>query len=124
MARHNREARGQDQRGNDYDISYQPDWVRQIKITRALESGRQSTKTLFKNPGHREQSPGTRVRTRVACKEHNFAFEIEVDDPDGVVAKVIVVTKTAEMSADETLEFSIEDRMPPPPPPDDEEGEG
>ena len=53
MARHNRDARGTDQRGYDYEISYQPDWVRLIKVTRTLESGRQSTKTLFKNPAQR-----------------------------------------------------------------------
>ena len=46
MGRHNREARGSDQRGFDYDISYQPDWLHQIKVTRTLENGRQSTKIL------------------------------------------------------------------------------
>ena len=118
MARHNRDTRGTDQRGYDYEISYQPDWVRLIKVTRALESGRQSTKTLFKNAGHKEQSPGSRVRTRIACKEQNLAFEIEVDDPDGVVVKVIVVTQPAGLAAEEeTLEFTIEEKLPIPPPP-------
>lgn len=123
MARHNREARGQDQRGYDYEISYQPDWVRQIKITRTLESGRQSTKTLFRNPGYKEQSPGPRVRTRIECREQHLAFEIEVDDPEGVVEKVIVVTtrpRSAARSESETLEFTIEDKMPPPPDPPEE----
>jgi len=133
MARHNREARGQDQRGYDYEISYQPDWVRQIKITRTLESGRQSTKTLFRNPGYKEQPPGARVRTRIDCGEQALGFEIEVDDPEGVISKVIVVTKSPQEKAvkgeDETLEFTIENRMPPPPPPGDdgdggEDGEG
>jgi hypothetical protein len=111
MARHNRDARGTDQRGFDYDVSYQPDWVRLIKVTRSLESGRQSTKTLFKNPNHREQSPGGRIRTRIACKEQGLEFEIEVDDPTGVIARVIVVTKPANAAAGETLEFTIDDRL-------------
>ena len=49
MARHNRDGRGSDQRGFDYEIGYQPDWLQQVKVTRNLESGRQSTKTLFRN---------------------------------------------------------------------------
>jgi hypothetical protein len=111
MARHNRDARGIDQRGNDYAISYQPDWVRLIKVTRSLESGRQSTKTLFKNPARREQSPGNRVRTRIECKEQNLEFEVEVDDPQGVVARVIVVTQATAATAGETLEFTIDGRL-------------
>lgn len=47
MARHNREGMGSDQRGCEYQIGYQPDWRRYAKVTRALPSGRQSTKTLF-----------------------------------------------------------------------------
>lgn len=121
MARHNREARGQDQRGYDYEISYQPDWVRQIKVTRTLESGRQSTKTLFRNPGHKEQSPGPRVRTRIASSEQHLGFEIEVDDPEGVIEKVIVVTQSSKLGGGETMEFTVENRLPPTPPPDDEE---
>ncbi|MEX2281387.1 MAG: hypothetical protein WEE89_02740 [Gemmatimonadota bacterium] len=111
MARHNRDARGTDQRGFDYEVSYQPDWVRLIKVTRSLESGRQSTKTLFKNPNHREQSPGGKVRTRIECKEQELAFEIEVDDPHGVVTRVIVVTRPPNAAAGETLEFTIDDRL-------------
>lgn len=111
MARHNRDARGTDQRGFDYDVSYQPDWVRLIKVTRSLESGRQSTKTLFKNSNPREQSPGAKTRTRIACKEQDLAFEIEVDDPQGIVTRVIVVTKPTNAAPGETLEFTIDDRL-------------
>ena len=116
MARHNRDARGTDQRGYDYEISYQPDWVRLIKVTRSLESGRQSTKTLFKNPAPREQSPGSRVRTRVECKEQNLAFEVELDDPNGVVVRLIVVTQPARGAPGESLEFTIDDRLGTPAP--------
>lgn len=111
MARHNRDARGTDQRGFDYDISYQPDWVRLIKVTRSLESGRQSTKTLFKNPTQPEQSPGARVRTRIGCKEQSLDFEVELDDPTGVVSRIIVITKPSAATSGETLEFTIDHRL-------------
>jgi hypothetical protein len=111
MARHNRDARGTDQRGYDYEISYQPDWVRLIKVTRSLESGRQSTKTLFKNPAQREQFPGSRIRTRVESKEQNLAFELELDDPNGVVVRLIVVTQPTGGAPGESLEFTIDDRL-------------
>lgn len=111
MARHNRDARGTDQRGFDYDVSYQPDWVRLVKVTRSLESGRQSTKTLFKNPGQREQSPGNRVRTRIASPEQNLEIEVEVDDPEGVIQRVIVVTRPPNAPAGESLQFTIDHRL-------------
>lgn len=112
MARHNRDARGTDQRGYDYEISYQPDWLRLIKVTRTLESGRQSTKTLVRNPGAREQSPGPKIRTRVVSAEQDLDFEIDVNDPRGVVKRIIVVTAPAGSdSAEDELEFTIENRI-------------
>ena len=56
MARHNREGKGADQLGQQYGISYQPDWLRLVKVTRDLESGRQSTKTLFRNPPEKKEA--------------------------------------------------------------------
>lgn len=112
MARHNRTARGSDQRGDTYEVSYQPDWLRLVKVTRTLESGRQSTKTLFKNPGKREQAPGQKIRTRVACRNQQVEFEIELDDPQGVVRRIVVET-APEGSADERLVFSIDGQAPP-----------
>jgi hypothetical protein len=109
MARHNRDGRGSDQRGFDYEISYQPDWLRLIKVTRTLESGRQSTKTLIRNPGMREQSPGPKIRTHVVSAEQQIDVEIDLSDPRGVVKRIIVVTSTR--GADDTedeLEFTIE----------------
>jgi hypothetical protein len=109
MGRHNREARGADQRGYDYEISYQPDWLHQIKVTRTLENGRQSTKILFRNPTPREEPPGSRARTRIASAEQQMDFEVDLIDPNGVVKRIIVVTKPPGIdTSEEELEFIIQ----------------
>jgi len=111
MARHNRDARGEDQRGRTYEISYQPDWFRQIKVTRDLANGRQSTKTLFRNPARAEQAPGARVRTRVRSPEQKLNFALELDDPQGVVTRVTIETTLPGTNpAEAKLVFSIEDQ--------------
>ena len=108
MGRHNRDARGADQRGFDYDISYQPDWLRQIKVTRTLESGRQSTKILFRNPTPRAYPAGPKVRTRIASPEQSLDVEVDINDPHGVVKRIIVVTApTHTDTAEDELEFTI-----------------
>jgi hypothetical protein len=106
MARHNREGQGADQRGFDYTISYQPDWLELVKVTRHLESGRQSTKTLFRNPGRREQRPGRRVRTVVSSPEQGLEFEVVVNDPGRVVKRVIVETCPAPHPGEEAASTS------------------
>lgn len=111
MARHNRSARGSDQRGDTYELGYQPDWLRLVKVTRTLESGRQSTKTLFRNTTPREQRPGNRVRTRVASKEQRLEFEIELADPQAVVRRITVETEPSG-GGEERVIFSI-DAQPP-----------
>jgi hypothetical protein len=109
MARHNRDARGTDQRGFDYEISYQPDWLRLIKVTRTLESGRQSTKTLFRNPSQREQSAGPKIRTQVGSSEQQLDVEVDLTDPRGIVKRIIIVTALPGADgAEDTLEFTIE----------------
>lgn len=110
MARHNRVARGSDQRGDSYELSYQPDWLRLVKVTRTLESGRQSTKTLFKNAVKREQPPGQRIRTRIEAREQRLEFEIEVDDPQGVIRRVIV--ETVSPASDDPVLFSFDAQVP------------
>lgn len=110
MARHNRVAKGSDQRGDTYEVSYQPDWLRLIKVTRTLESGRQSTKTLFKNATKREQLPGQKVRTRVESKEQRVEFEIELDDPHGIVRRITI--ETVATAGGEGLQFSIDGPQP------------
>lgn len=113
MARHNRVARGMDQRGEAYEVGYQPDWLKLVKVTRTLESGRQSTKTLFKNSAKREQSPGQKIRTRVESREQRLEFEIELDDPHGVVRRIIIETAPpGSASAEDRLVFSIDGQPP------------
>ncbi|MFW6201000.1 MAG: hypothetical protein ACOC8B_00345 [Gemmatimonadota bacterium] len=123
MARHNREGRGSDQRGYEYTISYQPDWLRWVKVTRALESGRQSTKLLFRNPGTPQQPPGHRVRTRITSPDQGLDFEVTIDDPDQVVKRIVVETERADALAgaaateegeEDQVTFTIEDRAGPP----------
>ena len=113
MGRHNRDARGSDQRGFDYQISFQPDWLSQVKVTRNLESGRQSTKTLFKNPEKTpEQSPGSKVRTRIVSAEQKLDFEIIVHDPRRVVKRVIIETVIPDLPGDEgAVIFGFDDDL-------------
>jgi hypothetical protein len=106
MARHNREGRGTDQQGQDYVVSYQPDWLRQIKVTRTLDNGRQSTKTLYRNPTTPEHDPGPRVRTRIAAPGTRLDFEIDIVDPQRVVTRIIVET-TLPGKSGESVSFVI-----------------
>ena len=77
MARHNREGVGEDQLGHRYRISYQPDWLRTIRVTRRLPSGRRSTKVLLRNPDPRPlDSHRALVRTRIESPSQGLAVEI------------------------------------------------
>jgi hypothetical protein len=96
-----------------YTISYQPDWLEQVKVTRTLESGRQSTKTLFRNPGAKEQTPGSRVRTRITSREQKLDFEIDLDDPNGVITRIVVEAAVpGKAGHDRTVQFIIDDGKP------------
>ena len=92
MARHNRDGTGEDQLGRSYSVSYQPDWFYQVKVTRDLDSGRQSTKTLFRNPEPPQADPGPRVRTRIESEALGMSFEVTIEDPNGVVKRITVET--------------------------------
>ncbi len=110
MARHNRVGRGTDQRGADYAISYPPDWLHQVKVTRTLENGRQSTKTLFRNPEPLAKRPGAKVRTRVMSRKENLEFEIDVHDPHGIVTRIVVETSRPERGGDGAcIQFTFDD---------------
>src|SRR3954451_11375061 len=108
VARHNREGRGEDQRGRSYLVGYQPDWFRLVKVTRGLDTGRQSTKTLLRNPEPPAQDPGRRVRTHITAPDLGLEFEVTLDDPRQVVRRIIVETVVPEGDeAGETIAFSV-----------------
>lgn len=114
MARHNREGSGGDQRGFQYHVSYQPDWLRLVKVTRNLESGRQSTKILFRNPvDRREADPGHRVRTGIASSDQGLDFEVAVTDPGTAVTRVRVACRVPDgKGSTEEVEFVLEGGLP------------
>lgn len=107
MARHNREGEGEDQRGFCYRVSYQPDWLRHVKISRVLPNGRQSTMTLFRNPREtRARVPGSRVRTRITCPEQGVDVEVVVRCSGRTVQQVRV---TCEVPVPEETPSSARD---------------
>ena len=114
MARHNREGLGADQRGLEYDVSYQPDWLKLVKVTRQLESGRQSTKTLFRNPAARpEAEPGDRIRTRITSDDQSLDFEVALTDPRSAVKRVRIAYEVpGENGRIEEVEFTLECEAP------------
>jgi hypothetical protein len=117
VARHNREGRGADQRGFEYSVNFQPDWLKQVKVTRQLETGRQSTKTLFRNPSRRaEAAPGERVRTRVVSSDQRLDFEVALTDPAAAVRRIRVAyaVPTEGGTLEEEVEFTLETGLLPP----------
>lgn len=110
MARHNREGSGADQRGFEYGVSYQPDWLKQVKVTRQLESGRQSTKTLFRNPADGPAAePGDRIRTRIVSADQSLDFEVALTDPRRAVRRVRIAYEVpGESGRIEEVEFTLE----------------
>lgn len=119
MPRHNRKGRGRDQRGFRYLISYQPDALRRITVTRSLASGRQSTKTLFRNPASvRQATPGKRVRTRITSPEQGIDVEISVSAVRTRVTRVQVACPLASRhpaTRDDEVVFTLENGLPPAP---------
>ena len=115
MPRHNREGRGRDQLGFNYVISYQPDWLRRVTVTRSLPSGRQSTMTLFRNPASfREALPGNRVRTRITSADQGIDFEVAVAGANRSVPRVQVachVSTGDPARGDDEVVFTLEDGL-------------
>jgi hypothetical protein len=109
VARHNREGSGADQRGFEYGVSYQPDWLKQVKVTRQLETGRQSTKTLFRNPNGPEAEPGERIRTRIVSADQALDFEVALIDPRAAVRRVRIAYEVpGDDGRTEEVEFTLE----------------
>ncbi|HYR09749.1 MAG TPA: hypothetical protein VEQ60_18380 [Longimicrobium sp.] len=108
MARHNREGQGEDQHGRQYLIGYQPDWFHQIKVARGLDTGRQSTKILLRNPDPPAADPGPRVRTHIAAPELGIDVEVMLRDPRHVVRRITVETVVPEgEEKGETVSFVV-----------------
>lgn len=116
MARHNRDDRGVDQHGELWQLSYQPDWLRRLKISRRLpDRDRRSTVTLFKNDAERARAEtGKVVRTRVRAADGSVDLEISLEDRTDVVESIVVVTRRERNGRCERLEFVLEDGMEPP----------
>ena len=118
MARHNRKGVGNDQRGFTYEVGYQPDWLRHVKVSRTLPSGRQSTMTLFRNPSNRARAdPGARVRTTITSPEQGLDVEVVIQNDHRRVKRVSVSCEVpaADGNGEEEVVFTIENRLPPPP---------
>ena len=115
MARHNREGHGSDQRGFEYGVSYHPDWLKQVKVTRQLETGRQSTKTLFRNPDHSATVSGDRIRTRIVSQDQRLDFEVALTDPRSAVRRIRIAyaLPTGNGVREEEVEFTLESEFPP-----------
>jgi hypothetical protein len=116
VARHNRDGHGADQRGFEYGVNYQPDWLRQVKVTRQLETGRQSTKTLFRNPGDGPEAvPGDRVRTRIVSPDQRLDFEVALADPKAAVRRIRISYALPDPAGthEEEVEFTLESELPP-----------
>ncbi|HKK28024.1 MAG TPA: hypothetical protein VKB18_08065 [Gemmatimonadota bacterium] len=107
MARHNREARGVDQHGELWHISYQPDWMKRVKISRELPDGRRrSTVTLFKNEADQAAAePGKVVRTRIAAADGSAAFQVSLEDDEDIVERIVVVTRRKRGRKSEEVHF-------------------
>lgn len=114
VARHNREGSGADQRGFEYAVSYQPDWLKRVTVTRQLETGRQSTKTLFRSPASgSETEPGDRIRTRIVSADQSLDFEVALTDPRASVKRMRISYELPGGNGRmEEVEFMLESQDP------------
>ena len=91
MSRHNRRGAGVDQRGYHYSISYPPDWLDRVRVTRKLPSGRQSTKTLFRNPRRDPGTdPGASVRIGIASADQDINIEAAFRTDAAHMGRIVV----------------------------------
>lgn len=116
MARHNREGKGLDQHGDLWVVSYQPDWLRWVKISRELPDGRRrSTLTLFRNPARRaKDAPGRVVRTQVRAADGSAAFQVSLEDRRALVERVTVEVSMPRGKRAELVKFVVEGGLPGP----------
>jgi len=116
MARHNQEGRGLDQLGNLWRISFPPDWLKQVKVSRDLPDGRRrSSLTLFRNPARMAKAkPGRSIRTRITSADGKVDVEIALEDRDLVVDHVVVGIKRKRGRKTELVKFVVQGGLPRP----------
>ena len=135
MPRNNKSGKGKDQKGYEYTISYQPDWLKELKSSRKDKKGKKDTVTIFQNPEkHQKEKPGKTVKTRIRSDE-GVDFTITLDDPKRAVKRIRVEYKAAVAVAaakakagkmtkksnpsngEDLVVYTLEEDQPPPPPP-------
>lgn len=129
MARDNQTGRGRDQKGFEYEVSYQPDWFKALRVTRKDSGGQESTATIFGNPEpHAKGKKPKKVKTRVKSADGHVDFTIDVDDPDKKVKSIMVAyavpadrSVLGAVSAngdgdEEVVTYTVAEDQPPPPP--------
>lgn len=118
MARHNREGQGLDQKGNLWRISYQPDWLKHVKISRELPGDRRrSSLTLFRNPAKRAESePGRAVRTRITSGDGSVDVSLSLEDRNDDVEQIVVGIRKSRGRKSELIKLIIQGGLPGPRP--------
>ena len=90
-----------DQYGWQYRISYPPDWLDRIRVTRRLPSGRQSTRTLFRNPARKPLGEVSGVmRTTITSEEQGLEVMVSFGTGSGRVNEVVVEWQNSAGPAD------------------------
>ena len=108
MARHNRQGQGVDQYGFTYRISYPPDWLDRMRITRRLPSGRQSTRTLFRNPARKPQAAVRGlIRTTIESADQDLEITVSFRAGSGRVNEIEVHWQDPVGHADEMDRISF-----------------
>ncbi len=108
MARHNRLGQGVDQYGFKYRISYPPDWLDRIRVTRRLPSGRQSTRTLFRNPARRPLGAVSGlIRTTIESAEQGLEVAVSLRAASGHVDEIELRWRDAAGPPHETGQISF-----------------
>ncbi len=80
-----------DQLGFRYRISYPPDWLDSVRVTRRLASGRQSTRTIFRNPSRNpEVDPGDLIRVGLESPEQEMAIEMSARTAPGQLHEIVL----------------------------------
>ena len=94
MARHNRTTAGVDQLGNLWRISYQPDWLRHLKLSQRVFGCRRTSRTVLRNPEERALTlPGRKIRTALGLADGAGEVAVTLEDPAGLVTGIDLTMK-------------------------------